>query len=133
MYKYAQTINNKTMGYINTHFNDSYQIQSDPRFVIYCASAKSFVPSSYIQQERLIQQAEKEEINVVGIYVDQKNQTKQFYSLLKIIQNSDAEGLLIWDISVIPNSSLFQSMIDKNEIRYIKTVTQTIYALPILW
>jgi hypothetical protein len=96
-------------------------IQNDIRYLIYCADYQSLFPSLKEQSERLIQKAEFEELNIVGIYADKPNQNKTFQTILRLINQNKAQGILIWDTSMLPQSLLLNSMVDTNKIKSIKS------------
>ncbi|MFZ5534610.1 MAG: hypothetical protein ACOY3M_00420 [Patescibacteria group bacterium] len=87
----------------------------DINYFIYCSPHQSFSK----QESDLITFAEKEELNVVGIYFG------TFRSMLFRIQKSEAQGVIVSDITDLPITPLFTSLISKNLIRDIKYLTQS--------
>lgn len=95
-------------------------MNNDHKYFIYCTNKNSQFPSCDDQEGWIIQMAESQEINIVGTFKDEGSETKQFMMLLEAIKNSEAQGIIIWDISLIPQIPVVKKLISKNKIHAIK-------------
>jgi hypothetical protein len=86
----------------------------DINYFIYCSPHQSFSK----QESDLITFAEKEELNVVGVFFG------SFRTILLRIQKGKAQGIIISDIANLPTSPLLTKLISNNLIRDIKYITQ---------
>ena len=96
------------------------QTQNSIKYVIYCVDYQPIFPSCEIQENLLIQKAEFEELNVVGTYTDKPHKTNSFQSALHLIKQDKAQGILVWDSSMIPHTTEVDSLITTNKIKDIK-------------
>jgi hypothetical protein len=97
------------------------QTQNSIKYVIYCADYQPLFPSCEVQENLLIQKAEFEELNIVGTYTDKSHKTNSFQSALHLIKQDKAQGILVWDISMIPQTPDINSLILNNKIKDIKS------------
>jgi len=96
------------------------QIQNELKFFAYCANYEPLFPPCDEQEQWILQMAEYEELNIVGVYKDEKSKTTEFEKLLKNISKGKANGIIVWDMSMIPKTQMVEYLIQKNKIHVIK-------------
>ena len=95
------------------------------KYFIYCTDKNPKFPSCDDQENWIIQMAESQELNIVGSFKDHNSNTQQFNLLLQAMNKYKAQGIFVWDISLIPNIPLVKKLIRTNKIHVIKPFLDT--------
>lgn len=95
-------------------------MNNEHKYLIYCTNKNPQFPSCDDQESWMVQMAESQEINVIGTFRDISPSIKQFNLLLQVINRKEAQGIIVWDISLIPQIPLTKKLIRTNKIHAIK-------------
>lgn len=90
------------------------------KYYIYLSSHKSSIPSCEDQERWILQMADFQEINIVGVFIERSPGIKQWNLLLTAINKNEANGIIVWDISLLPTTPFVKRLISMNKIHAVK-------------
>lgn len=84
------------------------------KYFIYCSPDHSYST----QESKLIEYAEKNELNIIGTYFG------SFQQMLHHIQHGKAQGIIVSNINDLPKSTILKTLISKNIVKDVRYLVQ---------